>query len=199
MKTLRGVIVGLGLFLILQGSASRDGGRIEGRVSGPVNFVSAAAVVYALPADGRSLPPADTTAVMDQVEMTFVPHVLPIQRGTTVKFLNSDTVRHNVFTPSKAGDRFNLGTYPGGESRSHTFTRTGEVILLCNVHPEMEAYIYIVDSPFFATMEENGEYALSGLPPGAYEVRVWHPDGEAGPHEVTIEEGAVATVDLVIR
>lgn len=87
---------------------------------------------------------------MDQKGLTFVPHVLPILVGTTVDFKNSDDVLHNVFTPSKAGDRFDLGTWGKGQMKSFTFKKPGEVVILCNVHPEMEAYIVVVETPYFA-------------------------------------------------
>jgi len=69
--------------------------------------------------------PAPKDADMDQVKMVFIPHVLPVLVGTSVKFLNSDSVLHNVYTPSKAGDRFNLGSWPKGQTKSYVFAKVG--------------------------------------------------------------------------
>src|SRR6516165_9493482 len=73
------------------------------------------AVVYIENVSGQFPAPKDA-AEIDQVKMVFIPHVLPVLAGTTVQFLNSDSVLHNVYTPSKAGDRFNLGSWPKGQT-----------------------------------------------------------------------------------
>jgi len=78
------------------------------------------AVVYLENVPGQFPAPKEAPQI-DQIKMTFVPHVLPVLVGTTVKFLNSDSVLHNVYTPSKAGDRFNLGSWPKGQTKSYTF------------------------------------------------------------------------------
>ncbi len=121
---------------------------------------------------GTASPPKEP-AVMDQLNLTFVPHVLPAVVGTTVTFPNSDEVRHNVFSPSPAKP-FNLGTYPRGTSKQVVFDKPGEVALLCNVHAEMSAYVLVLGTPYFTVTPRNGTYHLENLPPGKYTVTAWH-------------------------
>jgi plastocyanin len=113
-------------------------------------------------------------ALMDQKDMVFVPHVLPVLVGTTVDFPNSDTVYHNVFSVS-AAKRFDLGLYPQGETRSTTFDKPGVVTIRCNTHPKMEAYVVVKEHPYFTVANERGVYRLSDIPLGSYTIQVWHP------------------------
>ena len=129
------------------------------------------AVVYAIPPE--RLPLAQRTAVMDQVNRTFVPHVLPVQAGTWVEFPNSDQVRHQVFSDSPAR-RFSTPLYIGKPARPIHFPTTGVVALGCTVHEQMSAYVVVVDTPYFAKTDKNGRATLTGLAAGLYTVRVWY-------------------------
>src|SRR5690242_20791226 len=89
----------------------------------------------------------DKPVTMDQKGLRFEPHVMVIQLGTTVEFLNSDKVQHNVFWPSISGDKkktHNMGTWPQGQKRPFKFTEPGVLPSLCNVHPEMSGHIIVV-------------------------------------------------------
>jgi plastocyanin len=113
------------------------------------------------------------TVVMDQRNLRFLPKVLPVQRGTVIDFRNSDDVQHNVFTPSEAGGQFDLGTYNRGEQRSVKLDRIGELVILCNIHMEMEAHVVVVRDPFFTVTDEQGAYRIANVPAGTYTLRVW--------------------------
>lgn len=156
----------------------------------------AGAVVYVERASDRSYPPGH--AVMDQVRLRFTPHVLPVVRGTVVTFPNSDDVRHNVFSPSTA-KRFNLGTYPKGVTKQVAFDTPGVVELLCNVHPEMSAYIIVADTPFAAFVAADGSYALPGVPAGTYTVVAWHEMLSAARQVVTVGDGGTVALDFELR
>lgn len=117
--------------------------------------------------------PAPPQASMDQKNLSFVPGVLAVRRGTVVEFTNSDDVQHNVFTPSAAGGRFNLGTYNRGEARSVPLNQSGEAVILCNIHMEMEAHIVVLDGPYFAVTDAAGAFRIADVPPGPYKLRVW--------------------------
>lgn len=113
-------------------------------------------------------------AVMDQRNMKFIPYVLPVLIGTTVEFPNNDTNWHNLY--SKGGAKnFDLGLYPPGKTRSTTFDKTGIVRILCNVHPNMEAFIVVKEHPYFSAADKAGNYRIDGVPSGLYRVTVWHP------------------------
>lgn len=154
------------------------------------------AVVYVDSIPGKTFPPPGEAVTMDQVDMEFVPHVLPVLVGTTVEFLNSDAFLHNVFTPEKCAEKFNLGSWPQGETRSFTFEEPCAAVLLCNVHPEMEAYVVTVPTPYFAVTDRSGAYAIEDLPDGIYTVKVWHPKGRETSREVTVAGNTEADFEL---
>jgi plastocyanin len=129
------------------------------------------ALVYAIPEAKRPLPPP-RHAVMDQKNRMFVPHVLPIQTGTAVTFPNSDNVRHQVYSFSRA-KKFQLPLYAGTPAAPVVFDKAGVVILGCNIHDQMSAYLVVVDTPYFA-LTTDGRAELEGLPEGRYDVRVWY-------------------------
>src|SRR5207248_613010 len=132
------------------------------------------AVVYAVP-EGREMAPAARAAVMDQKNKTCIPHVLPRQVGTSVKFPNSDDIQHQVysFSPAKT---FTLPLYKGTPANPIVFTAPGVVTLGCNIHDTMNGYIVVVETPYFEKAEASGRIELRNLPSGKYVVRVWHPD-----------------------
>lgn len=143
------------------------------------------AVVYAV-REGREGggPPARRMAVMDQKNRTFVPHVLPVQVGTAVEFPNSDDVRHQVYSFSEA-KKFQLPLYTGTPASPIVFDKAGVVSLGCNIHDRMNAYIVVVDTPYFAVTGRDGRVALPNVASGRYVVRLWHPDLAAEPQPLT--------------
>ncbi|MBI5327538.1 MAG: hypothetical protein HZB80_04485 [Deltaproteobacteria bacterium] len=151
-------------------------------------------VVYVEKAGGVFIPP-EKRPIMDQIDLIFVPYVLPVLIGTTVDFHNSDDVLNNIFTPS-SGYKFNLGTYPKGVVRSFTFNRLGEVVLLCNIHPDMEGYIMVLQNPYFVVPDKRGEYRISNVPPGTYNVKMWYKKNISPAYTITVEKGAEAVVDF---
>ena len=120
--------------------------------------------------------PASTAvkAVMDQRKLQFAPHVLAIQRGTAVRFPNSDDIRHQVYSFSSA-KRFNLPLYHGVPAEPVVFEEAGEVALGCNIHDRMIGYIYVVDTPWFASTDANGAATLANVPDGTYIAKLWYP------------------------
>jgi len=153
---------------------------VEGIVS-DVRGPATDAVVYLLPLSpqpgdvrgpGAARTPA--TVVMDQVSLRFQPSVVAVPAGSTVQFLNSDPIMHNVFSPRSRGADFDLGTYPARESRPYTFSRPGAFLLLCHVHPEMAGWVIVLEGHEFATTDESGAFSIPDVQPGQYELRVWH-------------------------
>ena len=161
----------LTLVLVLTMAAAAFAGTIEGKVS------PGKSVVYVDTIQGKTFPAPSQTPVMDQKGLVFSPHVLVVQQGTTVEFLNSDTVQHNVFWPSISGNKkltHNLGTWPKGEKRPFKFDNPGVAPLLCNVHPEMAGYIIVSPTPYFAETDAGGNYKIDNVPDGKYNVVAWH-------------------------
>src|SRR5262249_50292255 len=118
--------------------------------------------------------PTPVHVTMDQRNLSFAPRVLPVVRGTAIEFTNSDNVLHNVFSPSALAGKFDLGSYGQGETRSLTLNKPGEVLILCNIHMEMEAHILVLNDPYFAVVAANGSFQISAVPVGAYTLRIWH-------------------------
>jgi plastocyanin len=152
------------------------------------------AVILAVAADPknsqRAKPPADA---IDQVDKQFVPYVKTILVGSTVRFPNSDNIRHQVysFSPAKT---FELPLYAGASAPPVVFDRPGIVVLGCNIHDWMIGYIYVSETPFFAKTGAAGTAAIDDMPPGEYAVRVWHPSMERS-EDATIQRVAL-TPDL---
>jgi plastocyanin len=134
-------------------------------------------VIYVDTIQGKTFPSPSQRPVMGQQGLAFNPHILVVQQGTTVEFLNNDAVQHNVFWPSINGHKkegHNLGTWPKGDKRSFTFDRPGVVALLCNVHPEMSGYIIVSPTPYFAQSDASGNYTIQNIPDGKYNIVAWH-------------------------
>jgi plastocyanin len=150
-------------------------GEIHGKVATKGVRDSSNAVVYVEKVPGKTFAAPTVHARMNQKGMEFLPHVLPLLAGTTVDFLNSDSVLHNVFSPDACSDRFNLGTWPQGQTKSYTFKKECFATLLCKVHPEMEGFVAVLPTPYFAVTSPDGSYEIKDVPDGTYTVKVWHP------------------------
>jgi hypothetical protein len=98
---------------------------------------------------------------------------LAVPVGTKVDFRNDDAIYHNVFSLSKPND-FDTGLYKQGATSTQVFRRPGPVQLLCNIHSSMLGYVYVVDSPYYAQADGQGSFSIRGVPPGDYEIEVWH-------------------------
>jgi plastocyanin len=198
MKAIRLTLVSL---LILSASLpSVHAGNITGKVKAKGVKNSGDAIVYLAKIAGKAFPAPKEHAKMDQRNLKFVPHVLAIQSGTTVDFVNSDDVLHNVFSPDKCCDKFNLGSWPKGQSKSFTFSEPGcAATLLCNVHPEMEGYVYVVETPYYAVSAADGSYEIKDVPAGKYALKIWHEKLKGQEVTVDVPEKGNATVDFEIH
>ncbi len=146
-------------------------------LSGSVTAGKGVSVVYVEAIAGKTFPAPTERVVIDQKGLLFQPHIAAVPVGSTVDFLNSDKVAHNIFWPSVGGNKkmsHNLGTWPSGQKREFKFDTPGIVPLLCNVHPEMSAYVVVTPTPYFAVTEADGTYKIANLPDGQYTVSAWH-------------------------
>jgi len=156
------------------------------------------AVVYlkAAPREAFDELPAGR-ARMDQKGEQFVPRVLAITVGTTVDFPNTDTTFHNVFSLARIRT-FDLGRYPPHRSGSVTFERPGIVPVFCDIHSNMSAYILVFNHPFFALTDPDGRYAIPGVPPGTYELRVWSELGTVESRRVVVGDGETVEMNFLV-
>ena len=154
------------------------------------------AVVYVGTIPGKTFPAPKEHATIDQKNMVFVPRVLPVLAGATVDFLNSDAVLHNVYTQAVCADKFNLGTWPQGQTKSFTFTKECVAELLCKVHPEMQGFVVVVPTPYFAAVKADGSYKIADVPDGSYTVKVWHPKLKPAEKPVTVAGATEADFEI---
>jgi len=103
----------------------------------------------------------------------FNPLVTVIQTGTSINFPNQDKVRHHVYSFSPA-KKFELKLYSGVPATPVVFDQAGTVVLGCNIHDRMLAYVYIIDTPLFAKSNQEGLAKLTNVPRGSYTIKVWH-------------------------
>jgi plastocyanin len=160
-----------------------------GSISGKVSGVSGESAVYVDAIAGKTFPAPTAKPVIDQKGLVFTPHIVIVEQGTTVEFLNSDKVAHNVFWPSVGGNKkltHNLGTWPQGEKRPFKFDNAGAVSLLCNVHPEMAGYVVVSPTPYFALTDKSGAYKIENVPDGSYTVTAWHEGAKGQSKPVTV-------------
>ena len=191
--------VAAGMTLALAGANWAN--EIKGKVS--VQGIKTAeniAVYVDVIADKKFDAPKDHV-VIDQKKMAFLPHVVAVQQGTTVDFLNSDPVGHNVYWPSISGNKklsHNLGTWPKGDKKPFQFNDLGTASLLCNVHPEMSGYVVVVPTPYFAVTDKDGNFEIKNVPAGKYTLKTWSEDGKPTTQAVDLS-GATATADLTVK
>ena len=173
-------------------------GRSEGTASAsPPPRVSEKAVVYleSEELNQRSYPVPDKNPALDQENLQFHPQVLPILVGTTVDFPNRDHLFHNVFSYSQAKE-FDLGRYPTNDSRSVTFNKPGLVRVYCDIHSHMNATIIVLSHPYFATMNDDGTYAIPRVPEGKYRVVFWYDRDVVERRTVEVRAGESTVVDF---
>jgi plastocyanin len=186
---------------VLLAAGAVRAGEIKGKVNvqGIKSAESIAVYVDAIP-DKKFEAPKEHV-VIDQRKMTFSPHVAVVQQGTTVDFLNSDPVGHNVYWPSISGNKklaHNLGTWPKGEKKPFQFNDLGVAALLCNVHPEMSGYVVVVATPYFAVTDKDGNFEIKNVPAGKYTLKTWSEDGKPTTQVIEVGAGA-ATVELTVK
>lgn len=196
MNAMKFLIPVLVIFVLIEGhSIAGDTGTITGKVIAKKAKFQEDCVVYIEKVEGNFPPPVEHP-VMDQNQLTFVPHVLPILLGTTVDYLNSDPIGHNVFSPDDVADKMNLGTWKTGGIRPYTFRKLGSAAILCNVHPEMEAYVVVLQNPYFFKTQKDGKFTISNVPPGEYILKVWNSRMKADDAKVVVKAGETVNVDM---
>src|SRR5713226_585760 len=191
--------IAVGIALALAGASRAN--EIKGKVSvqGIKTAESIAVYVDAIP-DKKFDAPKDHI-VIDQRKMAFIPHVVAVQQGATVDFLNSDPVGHNVYWPSISGNKklsHNLGTWPKGDKKPSQFNDLGTASLLCNVHLEMSGYVVIVPTPYFAMTDKDGNFEIKNIPAGKYTLKTWSEDSKPTTQAVDVS-AATAMVELTVK
>lgn len=170
------------------GSAAYADGKITGTVDAKPSKFLKDTIVYVKSVPGVKL--AARTIEIDQKGMEFSPHIVLAAVGDTVQFQNHDKVDHNVMS-SDGG--YDLGTWGGGQERDRVFKTEGVFAQVCKIHPEMLAYVFVGQNRFASTVDEKGNFTITGVPPGTYELVVWNPKLKAASRKVTVADNGAAT------
>ena len=144
--------------------------------------------VYVKDGLGNLVFPVPTKAVvLDQQGCHYVPHVFGVQVGQPIEIINSDPTLHNVHAVAHANREFNAGQPIQGMKMTHTFTAKEVMVpFKCDVHGWMNAWVGVLDHPFFSVTGKDGAFSLTGLPPGTYTIEAWHEKLGAKTQTVTI-------------
>jgi plastocyanin len=138
------------------------------------------AVVWAMPKGGPA-PTRKRDAAIAQRDKTFIPTVTIVQTGTAIQFPNQDPIRHHVYSFSPAKN-FEIKLYAGTPVAPIVFDKPGEVVLGCNIHDHMLAWLYVVDTPWFAKTTKDGLARIEAIPGGEYDIHIVHHD-EVAPQQ----------------
>ena len=194
------------LLLAVPSFASSVSGKVELRDSREASVrkrLDYSGVVISLAPVGKPAPHAtDIHVKMAQKNKMFSPHILAVVAGTYVDFPNDDPIFHNAFS-SYSGEIFDVGLYAPGTSRSVQFSRVGVVRVFCNIHSAMSAVIVVLPTPYFATSKRDGTFQIPNVPPGDYQLTVFHERATEGTlstltRRVTVDQTSLALSPIVI-
>ena len=173
-------------------AAVESAGEVTGVVRKGTSVVGDA-VVSVVEVSGSYRPPSGVVT-MDQLHKVFIPHVLAVMKGTTVRFHNSDPFYHNVFSSSRVRT-FNVSQANAGDYTDVAFPSLGVVPVRCHVHPNMRAYVVVLPNPFFSVTNSAGVFHITGLSAGTYTLKVWSEEGSTV-QAITVPASGKAKVDI---
>ena len=187
------------LLLTIGLAVAAHAGTITGKVTASGVKDARNAVVYIDRIEGKTFEPPMEPARIDQINKEFVPRVLPILKGQGVTFLNSDALLHSVHCYLGRTSLFNQAMPAGAKPMTKAFNEPGEIAVLCAVHPEMAAYIIVLETPYAAVTAADGHYEIANVPPGRYTLKTWHEKLKPVSTTVTIQGEQPVTVDLALK
>jgi plastocyanin len=200
MNEIRRAVLAAAFFgaMLLAGVA--QAGDVTGKVSATGLKSSENIAVYIDAIPGKKFDAPTQHVSVDQREMKFIPQTIVILKGTTVDFLNSDHVAHNVHWSSISGDKtlaHNLVTISPAQKKSFEFDNVGTATILCNFHFDMIGYVVIVPTPYFTLTGSDGTFTIKNVPPGTYTLKTWSADGKPTSQSITVTD-AVTNVELAV-
>jgi plastocyanin len=142
-------------------------------------------------------PPPTDAVVLDQKGCMYTPHMVALQAGQPLKIKNDDETLHNIHPRPTVNAEFNIGQPRKGMESTKTFDKKEVMIPVgCDVHPWMRAYISVLDHPFFAVTDDDGNFKIKDLPAGEYEIEAVHEKLKGTIGKVTVKDGESAKLDL---
>lgn len=177
---------------------------MAGTISGKINArglrVPSNVVVYLTKVPDAAKKASSKKYILDQKDLSFIPHVLVVPAGVTVEFPNNDKVDHNVFSLSRTKN-FNLGTYKPGQTKTVTFEKPGVVELRCDMHAEMAGFILVMKNTYYGITDKSGNFTINTdqLPPGKYKIRTWHEKLKSSSKTIELSAGGDLALDLKLK
>jgi plastocyanin len=136
-----------------------------------------------------------TPATIDQKECRYHPHVFGMRVGQPLEIVNSDPTLHNIHAMPKGNSEFNNGQPIQGMKMTHTFDKPEVMVpFKCDVHGWMNAYVGVLNHPYFAVTKEDGKFEIKDLPPGTYTIEAWHE--KLGPMTQSVTIGPKETKEV---
>lgn len=151
------------------------------------------AVFYLVSAEGKKLKATPKAVEVRQAERRFRNHVTPMALGSKVRFTNSDKFFHHIYCPDAS--EMNAPEHRGAVERKPK--KLGKYELFCDIHPLMNAFVYVVPNDFFCTAQ-NGKFAIKGVPAGSYELKVWHPRLKDKSYKVKVSDSGTTKVNVTL-
>jgi plastocyanin len=179
-------------------------------VRGTVNVMHRAAsaagnsdvIVWLTPRQSHGAVAPGPVVRLVQKNKRFTPHVIAVTAGTQIEFPNQDPFFHDVFSIYH-GKPFDLGLYESGSARKIRFSQPGVSYIFCSIHPQMNAAVVVLRTPYFAVTGSDGEFRIDQLPPGPYKLEVWYEfaseselAGLARDLEITPGESALGAITI---
>jgi len=175
-------------------------GRSEALVLGEGNTMANIFVQVTAGLPEKEWEAPEEPVILDQNGCTYMPHVLALMVGQELKFLNSDSVLHNLHTLPVENDEFNVTMPKFLKETIRTFEYAeGMFPIKCDVHPWMGGYVAVLAHPFFDVTEKNGVYEINDLAPGTYTIEAWHEKLGTKTAEVSITADESKTIDFVFK
>jgi len=139
-------------------------------------------------------------AKIDQKECRYHPHVFGMRVGQPLEIVNSDPTLHNIHALPKSNQEFNTGQPIQNMKTTHTFTAKEVMVpFKCDVHGWMNAYVGVLDHPYYAVTGEDGKFELKSLPPGTYTIEAWHEKLGTTTQSVTLGQKETKEVNFTFK
>ncbi|HEX7478945.1 MAG TPA: carboxypeptidase regulatory-like domain-containing protein [Polyangiales bacterium] len=165
-------------------------GTLHGTITSTPAGAAKSAVLYL--EDGPVAQPVN--GAVSNKQMSFSPYISVITTGAKVTFTNNDPFPHNIFTPDH--EKWDLGQLEQHGTKTKTFAKPGAYALLCNLHPNMKAYVLVVPSSYFVKSDSKGNFTLKDVPAGTYKVSVWAPGVATSTQTVSVGADTSANFEL---
>lgn len=149
--------------------------------------------------EGKKFPIPPQKKTIDQKGCLYSPHMFGVMVNQPIEITNSDNTLHNIHALPKNSKAFNIAQPKRGMKMVQKFDKPEVMVKIkCEVHNWMAAYVGVLDHPFFAVSDNQGNYTIKDLPPGTYEIEAWHEKFGAQTMSVTVGSGDTKTADFTI-